>query len=84
MLDDFWLTKTLDRKTLRFMKVLKTYREEMKSRRHTLSDTQHQKICIFWLDEIISIPSTDCKSGDIRLQTSQKHSRGKLLRKILR
>ena len=42
MLDDDkflrWLAKSLDYKTFQFKKILESYREEIKSRRHTLSD----------------------------------------------
>ena len=58
-----WLAKRLDYKTYRLRNVLSSYEQQTKSCRHTLSVSQHQKIYDFWLDENVSIPSTDKRSG---------------------
>ena len=58
-----WLAKRLDYKTYRLRNILSSYEQQTKSCRRTLSVSQHQKIYDFWLDENVSIPSTDKRSG---------------------
>ena len=58
-----WLVKRLDYKTYRLRNILSSYEQQIKSCRSTLSVSQHQKIYDFWLDENVSIPSTDRRSG---------------------
>ena len=58
-----WLAKRLDYKTYRLRNILSSYEQQIKSCRSTLSVSQHQKIYDFWLDENVSIPSTDKRSG---------------------
>lgn len=43
----------------RTKKILESYREDIKSRQHTLSDNQYQEIYYFCQDENISLPSTE-------------------------
>ena len=86
MLDDDkffrWLAKSLDYKTSRLKKILESYRQEMKSRWHTLSDNQTSRN--FWLDETISIPSTNRRSGqhEIRIGKVQYMQEYKHLKNI--
>ena len=58
-----WLANRLDDKTFRFRDILSSYKQETKSCRRRLSVSQHQKIYDFRLDENVSIPSTDRRSG---------------------
>ena len=55
-----WLAKNLDYKTYRLKALLKSYKQQQT--RHAFSDDK-QQIYDYWLNEKISIPTTDCISG---------------------
>ena len=72
------VTLEIGEKFIRMAEKRESYREEMKPRRQIFSKSQHQKVYDLWLNENISIPSTDCRSGhhEIRigkLQYMQKY-----------
>ena len=57
-----WLAKNLDYKTYRLKALLKSYKQQQQTR-HALSDDKHQQIYDYWLNEKVSIPTTDRRSG---------------------
>ena len=57
-----WLAKQLDYKIYRLRKILDNYELEMKPRR-TLSENQYQQIHDFGLNEEVSIPNADHRTG---------------------
>ena len=52
----------------RIKKILESYREDIKSRQHTLSDNQYQEIHYFCQDENISLPSTEHGLGRYKIR----------------
>ena len=57
-----WLAKNLDYKTYRLKALLKSYKQQQQTR-HALSADKHQQIYDYWLNEKVSIPTTDRRSG---------------------
>ena len=58
-----WLAKLLDYKTYWLRNILSSNEQETKPCGRTLSVSQHEKTYDFWLDENVSIPSADRRSG---------------------
>ena len=66
-----WLAKRLVYKTYWLRNILSSYKQQAKSCRHRFSVSQHQKIYDIWLDENVSIPSTDRRSGRHKVRISK-------------
>ena len=60
-----WLAKNLDYKTYRLKALLKSYKQQQQTR-HALSDDKHQQIYNYWLNEKVSIPTTDRRSDRMK------------------